>query len=206
MNLRHAALSILLMLSTGDLFAQSGATNTTDKPAPDAAHVRIETSAGNIEVEVDGKHAPITAANFLKYVEANLYTNATFFRTVTMSNQPNNAVKIQVIQLEADQRLRRQFFPEILLERTSVTGLHHLDGTLSMARYGPDTARDSFSICIGDQPEMDFGGKRNTDGQGFAAFGHVTKGMDIIHKIHDSPEKDQQLTPPIRIYRIVRID
>jgi peptidyl-prolyl cis-trans isomerase A (cyclophilin A) len=75
-----------------------------------------------------------------------------------------------------------------------------------MARAEPDTAQDSFSICIGDQPELDFGGKRNPDGQGFAAFGKVVKGMDVVRKIHASLAEGQKLTPPIRIQRAVRLN
>ena len=74
-----------------------------------------------------------------------------------------------------------------------------------MARDGPDTAQDSFSICIGDQPELDFGGKRNPDGQGFAAFGRVVKGMDVVRQIHTSAANGQQLTPPIRIQGAFRV-
>ncbi len=73
-----------------------------------------------------------------------------------------------------------------------------------MARDAPDSAQDHFFICVGDQPELDFGGKRNPDGQGFAAFGRVIKGMDIVRKIHASPAKGQQLDPPIRIQRAIR--
>jgi len=93
----------------------------------------------------------------------------------------------------------------IELERTSVTGLRHVDGTLSMARGGPDSATSSFFICIGDQPALDFGGHRNLDGQGFAAFGRVTRGMDVVKKIQASPAEAQRLTPPVIITRIVRI-
>jgi peptidyl-prolyl cis-trans isomerase A (cyclophilin A) len=93
----------------------------------------------------------------------------------------------------------------IPLERTRDTGLRHRDGALSMARNGADTAQSSFSICVGEQPELDFGGKRNPDGQGFATFGHVIEGMDVVRKIHESPSNGQRLTPPLRIMRIVRI-
>ena len=102
---------------------------------------------------------------------------------MTLDNQPTNTVKIQVIQAEANLTKEKEFYPPIPLERTRDTGLKHLDGTLSMARNGPDTAQASFDLP-GDQPELDFGGKRNPDGQGFAAFGRVTKGMDLVRKIH----------------------
>jgi peptidyl-prolyl cis-trans isomerase A (cyclophilin A) len=165
--------------------------------------VVIETELGNIEAEIDTVHAPVSAANFLRYVDAGLYDGARFHRTVTPGNQPNNDIKIEVIQ--AGLAPGAQGFPPIPLERTSVTGLSHKEGTLSMARNGPDTATSDFSICIGDQPALDFGGKRNPDGQGFAAFGHVTKGMDIVRKIQAQPSNPQQrLTPPIKILKIAR--
>ena len=94
---------------------------------------------------------------------------------------------------------------QLPLERTRDTGLRHRDGTLSMARDGPDTAQSSFSICVGDQPDLDFGGKRNPDGQGFAAFGRVVDGMDVVRRIQASPVIGQRLTPSIRIQRIVRV-
>jgi peptidyl-prolyl cis-trans isomerase A (cyclophilin A) len=91
------------------------------------------------------------------------------------------------------------------LERSSETGLSHVDGTLSMARNGPDTARGDFSIMVGDQPELDFGGRRNPDGQGFAAFGRVIEGMDVVRRMNAAPADGQQLTPPIPIERIERV-
>ena len=123
-----------------------------------------------------------------------------------MTNQPTNDVKIQVVQAQADTSRRRQYFPAIPLERTRDTGLRHLDGSLSMARNGPDTARDSFSICIGDQPEMDFGGKRNPDGQGFAVFGKVIVGMDVARRIQAGEANGQQLRKPVKILRTTRLD
>jgi peptidyl-prolyl cis-trans isomerase A (cyclophilin A) len=164
--------------------------------------VIIETEMGAIEVELAAGKAPLSSANFLRYVDAGLYDNALFHRTVTMDNQPNNAVKIEVIQAGVAPGVKP--FPPIALERTSVTGLKHLDGTISMARAAPDSADVDFFVCIGDQPALDFGGKRNPDGQGFAAFGRVTKGMEIVRKIQGAPAKGQQLTPPVRILRIIR--
>jgi peptidyl-prolyl cis-trans isomerase A (cyclophilin A) len=96
-------------------------------------------------------------------------------------------------------------FDPIKLERTKDTGLKHTDGTISMARDGPDTATSDFFVCIGDQPELDFGGKRNPDGQGFAAFGRVTKGMYVVKKIQKSAAKEQALTPPVTIKKVARV-
>jgi len=139
-------------------------------------------------------------------VQQRLYNDGRFFRTVTLANQPDDKVKIQVIQIEADPTRTNELAPPIPLERTGATGLRHTDGTLSMARAAPDTARDSFSICIGDQPELDFGGKRNPDGQGFAAFGKVVKGMEVVRKIQAAPALGQQLRPPVLIQRAIRLD
>ena len=166
--------------------------------------VVIGTEFGDIEADIDTQRAPATSANFLKYVDGGLFANSAFSRTVTPNNQPNDAVKIEVVQARLGTEMRGKGFPAIALERTNVTGILHKDGTLSMARGGPDSATSSFFICVGDQPSLDFGGKRNPDGQGFAAFGRVTKGMDIVKRIQLSAAEAQNLTPPIRITNIRR--
>ncbi|MGE5361360.1 MAG: peptidylprolyl isomerase [Bacteroidales bacterium] len=175
-----------------------------DKPQP-PVKVLIETQAGNILIEVDSVHAPVTAANFLRYVDAGHFDGGQFHRTVTMANQPANDVKIEVVQASVNRDKERDAFAPIVLERTRDTGLSHKDGIVSMARSGPDSATSSFFICVGDQPSLDFAGKRNADGQGFAAFGRVASGMDVVRKIHQSPEQKQTLTPPVRIIRVSRV-
>src|SRR5947209_4767958 len=164
--------------------------------------VVFRTNLGEIEMAIDELHAPISAKNFLRYVREGSYENGLFHRTVTPQNQPNNKVKIEVIQ--AGTRPGTKEYPPIPLERTNKTGLKHKNGTVSMARDGADTATVDFFICIGDQPELDFGGKRNPDGQGFAAFGKVVKGMDVVRQIQAAPEKGQALTPPIKILKVMR--
>jgi peptidyl-prolyl cis-trans isomerase A (cyclophilin A) len=166
--------------------------------------VWIKTELGDIAVEIYADRAPITAANFLRYVDAKLYDGSVFHRIVTMDNQPNNLIKIEVIQ--GGLLGKEKDFPPIPLERTSVTGLKHLDGTISMARTEPDSATSSFFFCINDQPELDFGGKRNPDGQGFAAFGKVLSGMDVVRKIQQQPADGQTLKPPIKIISVARIE
>lgn len=163
----------------------------------------ITTTLGDITIALYPKKAPITVANFLKYVDAHLYDNTTFFRSVTLNNQPNNEVKIEVIQGgEVDST---KVFAPILLERTTQTGIRHKNGTVSMARDTPDSATCSFFICINDQPSLDFAGKRNKDGQGFAAFGKVTKGMDIVKKIQQlAPNQEQYFKPEVVILTIYR--
>ena len=163
--------------------------------APSSVTVVITTELGTIEAVVSESRAPRTAANFLRYVRAGQYTGGRFHRTVRRDNQPGKDVLIEVVQAGVDPRLEAQAFPPITLERTSETGLRHLDGTLSMARDGPDTATSDFFICIGDQPSLDFGGKRNPDGQGFAAFGRVTKGMEVVRRIQAAPADGQSPHP-----------
>jgi len=165
--------------------------------------VIIQTDLGNIEVEIDTAHAPLTAANFLRYVDLGFYRFGRFHRTVRADNQPDSKVKIAVVQAGLDS-LRVKDFPPIKLERTSVTKLLHKDGTISMARDGPETATSDFFICVGDQPALDYGGKRNPDGQGFAAFGRVMLGMDVVRKINAAPAAGQALEPAVRIKNIVR--
>jgi peptidyl-prolyl cis-trans isomerase A (cyclophilin A) len=172
--------------------------------AQELVWVQIETELGEIEVEVDAGRAPGTAANFLRYVDEKRYDGGQFHRTVTMDNQPQNDVKIEVVQASVDETRKAEDYDPILLERTSATGLSHVDGAISMARDGADTATSSFFICIGDQKELDFGGKRNPDGQGFAAFGRVVRGMDVVRKIQTSPREEQRLTPPVRIHSVRR--
>jgi peptidyl-prolyl cis-trans isomerase A (cyclophilin A) len=129
---------------------------------------------------------------------------------VRPDNTTRHDVEIQVIQFQIDPTRRREQFPPIVMERTSVTGLKHVNGAISMARSGPDTATASFSIVIGDQPEMDFGGKRNADGQGFAVFGRVVQGMEIVKKIQASATGTtgaygtETLDPPIKVLRAYR--
>ena len=167
--------------------------------------VLIQTDAGDIEVELDAAKAPATVANFLKYVDGKFYDGGRIHRTVTPDNQPQNKVKIEVIQAGINLD-KKDEFPAIKLERTKDTGLLHKDGSISMARDGPDTATSDFFLCIGDQPELDFGGKRNPDGQGFAAFGKVVKGMDVVKKIQKSPADGQTLKPPVKIVKMTRIE
>jgi peptidyl-prolyl cis-trans isomerase A (cyclophilin A) len=163
------------------------------------ARVLLRTDHGDVELELDAAKAPKTVANFLRYVDGGFYDGGRFHRTVTPANQSDNTVKIEVIQAGVAPAKAKAEFPPVKLERTRDTGLRHKDGTVSMARDGPDTATGDFFVCVGDQPELDFGGKRNPDGQGFAAFGRVVKGMDVVRKIQTSPAAGQALTPPVGI-------
>lgn len=162
-------------------------------------NVKFKTSVGSFIIEIYTDKAPVTSANFLRYLHENRYKDAEFYRVVTMDNQPNNTIKIEVIQggLWKDEHSDR--LPAIVHENTGQSGILHEDGVISMARNQPGSASDAFFICIGDQPELDFGGKRNPDGQGFAAFGRVIKGMDVVKIIQQQKTNEQYLEPRLAI-------
>jgi peptidyl-prolyl cis-trans isomerase A (cyclophilin A) len=172
---------------------------------PEPAVVRLTTALGAIDLAIDVARAPVSAANFLRYVDAGLYDGSRFHRTVRPDNETRKDVAIEVVQAGIPPERESEGFAPIPLERTQATGLQHLDGTLSMARDGADTATSDFFICIGDQPGLDFGGARQPDGQGFAAFGQVLRGMEIVRRIHASHADGQTLHPPIAILTARRI-
>lgn len=180
---------------------EAPATPSAEVPLP---RVLLRTEAGDVVIEVDARRAPETARNFLAAVDEGRYAGGAFHRTVTTTpdNQPRNTVKIDVVQASAAPGPDRA---PIRLERTRDTGLSHVDGAISMARDGPDTATTDFFLCVGPQPALDFGGRRNPDGQGFAAFGRVVAGMDVVRRIHASPAQGQALAPPVRIREAKRL-
>ncbi|MBP9143605.1 MAG: peptidylprolyl isomerase [Thermoanaerobaculia bacterium] len=196
--------SLLLLACLGSpLVAQA----SPPAPAPESAApvvVRLETELGAIDLEIDLVRAPLSAANFLRYVDAGRYDGGRFHRTVRPDTETRPDVPIAVVQAGVAPLRQTEDFPPVPLERTRDTGLRHLAGTLSMARGTPDSATSDFFVCLEDSPVLDFGGARNPDGQGFAAFGRVTSGLDVVRKIQASPATDQSLTPPVAIVRAFR--
>jgi peptidyl-prolyl cis-trans isomerase A (cyclophilin A) len=180
-----------------------------EEPRPGEVLVRLETPFGTIDLAIDEERAPVTAANFLKYVDGGFYDGGRFHRATRPDNYtpaPPNRPMMQVVQAGINPARRDEAFPAIPLERTSVTGLRHVVGTVSMARGpGADTARSDFFICLDDQPSLDFGGLRFDDGQGAAAFGRVVAGMEVVRRIQQQPVDKQALTPPIPITKASRI-
>lgn len=171
--------------------------------------VQISTEMGDITLEIYLDKAPVTSANFLAYVDSSKYDNRScFYRTVRMDNQPKSPIKIEVVQggFYEDSLIEKYQLPTIKHETTKETGVFHKNGVISMARGPVGTASSEFFICIGEQPELDYGGKRNPDGQGFAAFGKVIKGMDIILKIQKQKDSEQYLVNPIKIISIKRVE
>lgn len=174
----------------------------TPSAPPEHPIVRLQTQLGNIDIELYPHAAPNTVANFLAYVEGGFYASqptstgskpsapsASFYRTVRGDNQRQNKVKIAVIQggllgQSFDQSVTA--LPPVIHETTQQTGVMHRDGVISLARLEPGSGSSDFFICIGDQPALDYGGQRNPDGLGFAAFGKVIRGMAVVKKIHQA--------------------
>jgi peptidyl-prolyl cis-trans isomerase A (cyclophilin A) len=187
------------------VFAQTAA-----PPAPavaeDLVPVAIDTSLGRIVIALDRGHAPVTTANFLHYVDTHRLDGETFYRAMhsETSNLIQGGVRSDV----------RKLFPPIAHEPTTQTGLHNVVGAISMANAGPGTARSDFFILLSDVPGFDAGNPQG-DATGFAAFGHVIEGMDVVKKIWDAPlsptkgegaMKGQMLDPKIQIVKATRLD
>ncbi len=164
--------------------------------------VTIKTELGNIEVELFKDKAPVTVNNFINYIEKDMFSGGEFYRVVNNSNQPDNKIKIDVIQggIGWDDNLFR--LEPIEHESTNKTKVLHKKGVISMARDMPGTASSEFFICVFDEPELDYGGMRNPDGKGFAAFGKVIDGMYIVEQIHKMPDTNQMLIAPIKILSV----
>ncbi|WP_197705671.1 peptidylprolyl isomerase [Labilibaculum antarcticum] len=166
--------------------------------------VEITTTLGTIELEIFEDKAPVTARYFMQNVDNNVFKDACFYRVVRMDNQPNSDIKIEVIQggLYFEELVDQK--PTIAHETTKETGILHTNGVISLARNNPGSASTEFFICVGEQPNLDFEGMRNPDGQGFAAFGKVTKGMDVVKLIQEQKDNGQMLVERIDILSIIR--
>lgn len=180
-----------------------------DALAPGEEAVGVWTSLGTFYLAVDGRRAPLTAGNFLAYVDAKLYDNGRFHRATRPDNYtpslPNRPM-MNIIQGGIDPARRAKGSPPIPLERTNVTGIKHVTGVISMARgTGADTATSDFFVLLDDQPSLDFGGQRFDDGQGGAAFGHVLSGLDVVRTIQQQPVDGQNLSGPVTILRMWRV-
>ena len=183
-------------------------------PVPDIVKVRLETDAGNIILQLDGRHAPITTANFLAYVDQHRFDGITFYRASRTPRTPGRGFIQGGIRRNAMLGL-----PPIAHEPTSRTGLRHGDGTVSMARLEPGSAMGDFFIVSGAMPSMDAGQTRpssgNNDREGYAAFGRVVEGMDVVRRILAAPVianagqgalRGQMIERPVRIVRAARAD
>ena len=176
-------------------------------PAEELVPVTIETSLGKIVVALDPVHAPVTTANFLHYVDAHRFDGEIFYRSLHQDEGGG------LIQGGVMSDVRKLYKP-IVHEPTSETGLKHVAGAISMANNGPGTATASFFILVSNIPGLDANGPGG-DANGFAVFGHVIEGMDVVRKIHDAPlsptkgegaMKGEMLDPPVRIVKVTRVN
>jgi len=200
------ALAASALLATSAVAAQN-ATVPADLTGPpvattDLVPVEIDTSVGKIVVALDRTHAPKTTANFLKYVDLHKFDGEIFYRV--MPYDENGGLIQGGIQSDG-----RKLLPPVAHEPTDKTGIKNTAGTISLANAGPGTARADFFIMTTDIPGLD----ASPDGPGFAAFGHVVEGMDVVKKIYASPVsatkgtgemKGQMLDPPVKIIRVTR--
>jgi peptidyl-prolyl cis-trans isomerase A (cyclophilin A) len=196
---RRLYFQVLMAIFAGSLFL------SCRQPKPLHPHVIFQSRLGDIEVELYEDKAPLSVAAFLRCVDSGYYKNASFYRVLSEDNQPIGVPKAELIQggMWASKK-RLDSIPAIPHESTQATGLSHLDGTLSLARQDTGTATTEFFICIGDQPGFNYGGENNPDGQGYAAFGRVVKGMKVAKFIYVQNETDQYFRPPVIINNIVR--
>ncbi|MFN2461791.1 MAG: peptidylprolyl isomerase [Candidatus Velthaea sp.] len=165
-----------------------------------ADDIAIRTTAGTIVVRLDVARAPLTARNFLHYVDTNAYQGATFYRVVRRATTPE--ARFEVVQGGLNPQTARAMVTPIALESTAQTGLHNVDGAIAMARTSdPNSATTEFFIDVGDARYLDAGGPL---GPGYAVFGRVVRGMDVVRKIHGAPASGESLAPAIRMLSITR--
>jgi peptidyl-prolyl cis-trans isomerase A (cyclophilin A) len=201
MVVRFRVCLVILALGLAGLIAGCHSAGNNGTP-----HVIIRTEAGDIEIEVYPKQAPKTAGAFLSYIDSGFYKNGSFYRVLNDDNQVTGAGASRLIQggIWKTNHAKAVGVPGVPHEPTSVTHILHTDGTVSLARSEPGSGTTEFFICVGDQPGFDFGGENNPDGQGYAAFGRVVKGMDVVRTIYARPENNQSFTPSVHINTIVR--
>ena len=209
---RILAAALLVALAAPSFAQAVSAAQTITSPAPkeDLVPVAIDTSLGRIVIALDRGHAPVTTANFLHYVDTHRFDGQTFYRAMHMPDADGKDGGLIQGGVRTDIRL---LYPPITHEPTSQTGLHNVAGVISMANNGPGTARSDFFILLSDMPGLDAGGPGG-DANGFAAFGHVTEGMDVVKAIWNAPVsqtkgegamKGQMLEPAIKILHAERV-
>jgi peptidyl-prolyl cis-trans isomerase A (cyclophilin A) len=214
MNRRFALLALPLMfaLTAAGAAPRRAARPAPAAPLPDTVRVAIETALGRIEIDLDHRHAPITVENFIRYVDLRRFDGIPFYRSMRLPwGEPPNGLIQAGLQANPLKVLR-----PIAHEPTSVTGIHHTAGAISMARYAPGTATADFSILLSDLPSLD-ADPNSADPEaraGFAAFGHVALGMEVVRRIWDaqlSPTagrgalRGQMLERPVRVLTVRRV-
>ena len=203
---RRGFLATAAAFAAGRAFGQPTAAGA----AAGVVTIQLVTDLGAIVLELRGDKAPITAANFLQYVDQKLLDGASFYRAAHYEGRPTDGL----IQGGLAYTHRERALPPIAHESTVQTGLRHTDGVISMARYAPGSATSEFFICVGANASLDADPAATGDNAGFAAFGRVVQGMDVVGKIWNAPTsptegegvfKGQMLDPQIPIVRAARV-
>jgi peptidyl-prolyl cis-trans isomerase A (cyclophilin A) len=198
---RRGFLGAAAALVAGPAFGQG--------PAAGVVSVQVVTGLGTFVLELRGDKAPLTTANFLRYVDKKLLDGAGFYRAAHYPGRPNDGLIQGGLYGHPD-----RVAPPVAHESTTQTGLRHTDGVISMARYAPGSATSEFFICVGANPDLDANPGGPGDNLGFAAFGRVTQGMDVVGKIWNAPTsptegegvfRGQMLDPTISIVHATRI-
>lgn len=165
--------------------------------------VQLTTELGVVALAIQEDRAPASAGYFLADVRSGRYDGTSFFRIVALANQRGIERKRRIAVIQGGLRHEREELPRVIPhETTAMTGLRHLKGTISLARFAPGAVYHSFFICLRDEPALDFGGARHPDGQGFAAFGRVAEGFDVVQGIYARAEAQEYLANEIRIARV----
>ncbi|MEA3081659.1 MAG: peptidyl-prolyl cis-trans isomerase [Sphingomonadales bacterium] len=203
--MKHRFLAFALLAALASPALAQTAAPAAPSAKEDLVPVAIDTSVGRIVVALDRAHAPVTTANFLHYVDTHRFDGEVFYRA--MHSETSKLIQGGI---RSD---TRKLYPPIAHEPTSQTGIHNVVGAISMANAGPGTARSDFFILLSDVPGFDAGNPQG-DANGFAAFGHVIEGMDVVKKIFDAPVsetkgegamKGQMLDPPVKIVKVARV-
>lgn len=210
MNTRLALVALPLALAL--TAARPAPHAAAPAPLPDVVRVAMVTELGTMTLDLDAKHAPVTTRNFIRYADQHRFDGIVFYRVMLLAwgQQPNG-----LIQAGTRGDLKREL-PAIAHEPTSQTGVLHKAGAISMARWAPGTAKGDFSILLSDMPGLDADpASANPELQaGFAAFGHVSDGMDVVRKIYDMPlsategqgvMKGQMIARPVRVLTVRRV-
>lgn len=208
---RFVLTALALTLSTGVDAAPKRKVAPPPAPVilPDTVRVALTTEVGTITIDLDHKHAPISTANFVRYVDQKRLDGIVFYRVMRLpyGEQPNGLIQA------GPRGDPKRVLPPIAHEPTSVTGLKHLKGAISMARLAPGTANADFSILISDVPGLDADANPN-DPAGYAVFGYVVEGMDVVRKIYDVPlsatlgsgfMKGQMIETPVKVLTVRRV-
>ncbi|HEX3406665.1 MAG TPA: peptidylprolyl isomerase [Caulobacteraceae bacterium] len=207
---RRGFLATAAALAAGPVFGQGAASGPASGAAAGVVTVQLVTGLGPIVLELRGDRAPITTANFLSYVDQKRLDGAAFYRAAHYEGQPSEGL----VQGGLSGSHPERALPPIANEGTTQTGLRHTDGVISMARYAPGSATAEFFICVGANTQLDANPAASGDNLGFAAFGRVVQGMDVVGRIWTAPTsptagegvfRGQMLDPPIPIVRAARL-